>query len=202
MDPRVRFPPPPLFPVRAIDGHGRPVPWSPCCQPMTANDRPRRRVYSQCAPWILLRVDRAGGSAVRESLRPPWPDRPDRCGCTASSCRCRYGGPAHGLRSVTPVSQQLGDASVPPGHMKVGSPPFGLIRDANPFELLLGHQPGSPLGQPGEERLIRWDVVKPSRERSHEILVTQKDIAASRTACGIGVVSGPAYSTCALIRKK
>ena len=65
---------------------------------MTANDRPCRRFYSQYAPRILLRVDQSVGVRVRESLRPPWPDRRCRCGCTASSCGCRYDGPAHGLR--------------------------------------------------------------------------------------------------------
>jgi len=65
---------------------------------MTANDRVCRLNHSQRTPRYFDLGVEAAGSGVRESLRPPWPDRRCRCGCTASSCGCRYGGPVHGLR--------------------------------------------------------------------------------------------------------
>ena len=78
-----------------------PVPWSPGCQLMTTNDRVCRLNHSQRTPRDFDLGVEAAGSGVRESLRPPWPDRPGRCGCTASSCGCRCGEPAHGFRKAT-----------------------------------------------------------------------------------------------------
>ena len=52
---------------------------------MTANDRPCRLNHSQRTPRDFDLGVEAAGSGVRESLRPPWPDRRCRCGCTASS---------------------------------------------------------------------------------------------------------------------
>jgi len=81
-----------------------------------------------------------------------------------------------GLDQGSTVTQQLGDVGVPSHRVEVGSSLFGFIRDASPLEVLLDHQPGPPLGQPGEERLIRWDVLQPPREHSDEIRVQREDI--------------------------
>ena len=48
-----------------------------------------------------------------------------------------------GLDERCTVTQQLGDVSVPTHRVEVGSSLFGPVRDANPLEVLLDHQPGS-----------------------------------------------------------
>ena len=48
-----------------------------------------------------------------------------------------------GLDERCTVTQQLGDVSVPTHRVEVGSSLFGPVRDANPLEVLLDHQPGA-----------------------------------------------------------
>ena len=74
------------------------------------------------------------------------------------------------------VSQQFGDVSVPSHCVEVGGSLFGMIGDASPLEVLLDHQPRSPFGQPGEERLIRWNALQPTRQHSDEMRMQRENV--------------------------
>ncbi len=67
-----------------------------------------------------------------------------------------------GLDQSCSVSQEIGDVCMTAG-MEVGKPFVGLVRDTNPLQVLLDHQPGFLPFQPGEHFVGTPQYLEPNR---------------------------------------
>jgi hypothetical protein len=84
-----------------------------------------------------------------------------------------------GINQGGAIAKQFGNVRMSTSGMKIGYSVFGLIRDADAFQVLADHEPGLATLQIGKQQLSRLDILEPLRELHYEFWVEWEHILAA-----------------------